>query len=92
MIELLIEMTNEVSDLMIETMDIVIHCLDHNHLKMKSLSEVFPSIQKFPNVSYCAATKRIAVGARNGQMAIYELNTPQKTQLIMAHARGIWSS
>ena len=89
-IELLIEkMTNEVSDLMIETMDIVIHCLDHNHLKMKSLSEVFPSIQKFPNVSYCAATKRIAVGARNGQMAIYELKTPQKTQLIMAHARGI---
>lgn len=89
-IELLIEKsTPDVSDLIIETMDIVIHCLDINHLKTKSLSEVFPAVIKFPNVSYCPATKRIAVGANNGQLAIYELKTPQKSQLIMAHARGI---
>ena len=89
-IELLIEkMPNEVSELIIETMDISLHCLDINHLKTKSLAEVFPAITKFSNVSFCAASKRIAVGARNGQLAIYELRTPQKQQMIVAHSQAI---
>ncbi|RWS30859.1 WD repeat-containing protein 7-like protein [Leptotrombidium deliense] len=88
-IELLIDkMQSDVADLMIETMDIVLHCLDHNHLKNRGLSEIFPTICRFQNVSYCTATRRIAVGAKNGQLAIYELRTP-KSQLITGHAAAI---
>lgn len=72
-------------------MDIVLHCLDVNHLKSKGLHEVFPAIAKFGNVSYCSASKRIAVGAKNGALALYELRTPQKSQTIMAHAHPITS-
>lgn len=89
-IDLLIEkMPNEVSDLIIETMDISLHCIDTNHLKTRSLAEVFPAITRFSNVTFCPASKRIAVGAKNGQLAIYELRTPQKQQMIVAHSQAI---
>ena len=89
-IDLLIKtMPNEIWDLIIETMDIILHCLDFKHLKEQSLGDVFPSIiSKFPNVSYCSASRRIAVGARNGKMAIYELKQP-KSQVITGHAQPI---
>lgn len=89
-IELLIDkMPNEVSELSIEVMDISLHCLDSNHLKTKSLAEIFPAITKFSSVTFCGQSKRIAVGAKNGQLAIYELRTPQKQQIIVAHSQAI---
>ncbi|XP_053212301.1 WD repeat-containing protein 7-like isoform X2 [Panonychus citri] len=88
-IELLIEKSqHQVSDLIIETIDIILHCLDPNHLKSKELGKVFPPITRFPNVTCCTATRRIAVGAKNGNLAIYELRAP-KPQLINAHAASI---
>ncbi|XP_015792137.1 WD repeat-containing protein 7-like isoform X2 [Tetranychus urticae] len=88
-IELLIEKSqNQVSDLIIETVDIILHCLDPNHLKSKELGKVFPPITKFPNVTCCTATRRIAAGAKNGNLAIYELRAP-KPQLINAHSSSI---
>lgn len=88
--ELLIEkMPTDVTDLIIESVDIILHCLDLNNLKNKGLVELFPAIGKFPNVTYCNASKRIAVGAKNGSLAIFELRTPQKSQLLTAHSRRV---
>lgn len=88
-LEILIEkMQSDVADLIIETMDIVIHCLDHTQLKTKGLGEIFPTICKFQNVTFCTSTRRIAVGAKNGNLALYELRTP-KSQIIPAHAAAI---
>lgn len=87
-LELLIDKKqSEISDLIIETMDILLHCLDSNHIKNKGLNQVFPILSKFPFVSFCAATRRIAVGAKNGNLAIYELRTPK--QIINAHGGSI---
>jgi WD40 repeat protein len=89
-IDLLIKsMPNEIWDLMIETMDIILHCLDFKHLKEQSLGDVFPSIiSRFPNVSYCSTSRRIAVGAKNGKMAIYDLKQP-KSQVIVGHTQAV---
>lgn len=54
-------------------MDVVLHCVDPGHLRHRSLSEVFPAISGFPQVSHCLHTRRIATGAKNGAIAIYEL-------------------
>ena len=89
-IELLIDkMPSDVGDLIIESMDIILHCLDLNNLKSRTLNEVFPSISKFPNVTFCPTSKRIAVGSKNGIMAIFELRTPQKSQTITAHSQAV---
>ena len=74
----------ELSDLLVDVVDIVLHCVDHNHLKAKKLQEVFPPIASFHQVSHCTATRRIAVGTRNGHMAMYELRA-SKVQQIPAH-------
>lgn len=88
--ELLIEkMPADVNDLMIESMDIILHCLDLNNLKNKTLTETFPALTKFPNVTFCSITKRIAVGGKTGVVAIFELRTPQKSQMITAHAHAL---
>lgn len=88
-IEILIEkMPVEISNLIVETMDIVLFCLDHSPLKSRGLGDVFPPIVKFQNVSYCMTSRRIAVGARNGNLAIYEIKTP-KCQLLPAHSSPI---
>ncbi|XP_033607784.1 WD repeat-containing protein 7-like isoform X1 [Cryptotermes secundus] len=92
-VELLIDkMQNEMADLLVEVVDIVLHCLDPGHLKVKGLTEVFPAICRFNQVSHCPSTRRIAVGAKNGQVALYELRS-QKCQvslkyLQMIHAHG----
>ncbi|XP_064472350.1 WD repeat-containing protein 7-like isoform X2 [Ornithodoros turicata] len=88
-VELLIDkMQTEVAELLVEVMDIVIHCLDPTQLKMKGLVEIFPAICKFNNVSYCGLTRRIAVGAKNGNLALYELRT-SKSQNIPAHSSAV---
>ncbi|CAG7815558.1 unnamed protein product [Allacma fusca] len=88
-IELLIEkMQSEIVELIIEVMDIVLHCVDHGHLKTRGLGEVFPVLCRFSQVSHCAATRRIAVGAKNGNLAIYELRS-SKCQNITAHSSPV---
>ena len=69
-------------------MDIVLHCVDHGHLKTRGLGDVFPVLCRFSQVSHCPATRRIAVGAKNGSLAIYELRS-SKCQNIVAHSSPI---
>ncbi|CAL8086757.1 unnamed protein product [Orchesella dallaii] len=85
-IELLIEkMQSEISDLIVEVMDIVLHCVDHGHLKTRGLGDVFPVLCRFSQVTHCPTTRRIAVGSKQGNLAIYELRS-SKCQTIPAHA------
>ncbi|XP_044011462.1 WD repeat-containing protein 7 isoform X22 [Aphidius gifuensis] len=83
--QLIDKMQSEMSDLLVEVMDIILHCLDPGHLKTKSLSEVFPAVCRFNQVSHCSATRRIAVGGRSGQLALYELRGNVKCQTVSAH-------
>nr|XP_032525137.1 WD repeat-containing protein 7-like [Danaus plexippus plexippus] len=85
-IELLIErMHGAVAELLVEVMDIILHCVDQSHLKSKGLSEVFPAVCRYNQVSHCPATRRIAVGSHTGQLAIYELRAA-RCQSLTAHA------
>uniref|UniRef100_A0A1B6CWJ7 WD repeat-containing protein 7 n=1 Tax=Clastoptera arizonana TaxID=38151 RepID=A0A1B6CWJ7_9HEMI len=84
-VELLIDkMHSEMADLLVEVMDIILHCVDPGHLKVKGLIEVFPAICRFNQVGHCPATRRIAVGAKSGAIALYELRS-SKCQMIAAH-------
>nr|CAD7392296.1 unnamed protein product [Timema cristinae] len=75
-VELLIDkMQNEMADLLVEVVDIVLHCVDPGHLKTRPLGEVFPAVCRFNQVSHCPSSRRIGVGAKNGQIALYELRS-----------------
>lgn len=88
-VEMLIEkMQTDMAVLLVEVTDITLHCLDMTDLKNRGLNEVCPSICKFNQVSHCASTRRIAVGANNGHLAIYELRQ-NKCQMIPAHQQPI---
>ncbi|XP_029037876.1 WD repeat-containing protein 7 isoform X10 [Osmia bicornis bicornis] len=87
--QLIDKMQSEMSDLLVEVMDIILHCLDPGHLKTKPLSEVFPAVCRFKQVSHCPATRRIAVGSRNGQLALYELRGNVKCQTVPAHTAAV---
>ncbi|XP_071788146.1 WD repeat-containing protein 7-like isoform X1 [Asterias amurensis] len=88
-VELLIEkMQNDVVDLMIEVMDVVVHCLDPGQLKNKGLVEIFPCICRFNMLSYCHNTKRIAAGAKTGLIAIYDAKSG-KSQHISGHGSAV---
>ena len=67
---------------LLQVVDIVLHCLDPGHLKTRGLADVFPAVCRFNQVSHCPSTRRIAVGAKNGQVALYELRS-QKCQVIL---------
>ncbi|XP_053989982.1 WD repeat-containing protein 7 isoform X11 [Hylaeus volcanicus] len=84
--QLIDKMQSEMSDLLVEVMDIILHCLDPGHLKTKPLNDVFPAVCRFNQVSHCPATRRIAVGSRNGQLALYELRGNVKCQTVPAHS------
>ncbi|KAG8226379.1 hypothetical protein J437_LFUL007778 [Ladona fulva] len=87
-VELLIDkMQSEMADLLIEVVDIILHCLDPGHLKVRGLAEVFPAVCRFNQISHCPHTRRIAAGAKNGNLAIYELRS-SKCQIIPAHGAG----
>ncbi|KAL1123826.1 hypothetical protein AAG570_001597 [Ranatra chinensis] len=91
-VELLIDkMHAEISDLLVEVMDVILHCIEVGHLKTKTLKEVFPAVSQFNQVSHCPATRRIAVGAKNGSIALYELRS-SKCQVIQAHDAPITSN
>ncbi|CAG0893245.1 unnamed protein product [Darwinula stevensoni] len=90
-IETLIQkMPGEVAALIVEVVDIILHCVDSGHLKARGLHEVFPPICRFFMVSHCSHTRRIAVGARNGHLALYELRGT-RCQMIPAHSQPITS-
>ena len=78
----------ELTDLLVDVMDIILHCVDHNHLKSKPLSEVFAPICLFPQVSHCLQARRIAVGTKSGQLALYEMRT-SRVQTIPAHQGSV---
>ncbi|XP_077138707.1 WD repeat-containing protein 7 isoform X5 [Ranitomeya variabilis] len=84
-IEILVEkMPSDVVDLLVEVMDIIMYCLEGSLLKKKGLQECFPSICRFYMVSYCDRSHRIAVGARLGSVALYDIRTG-KCQNIHGH-------
>ncbi|XP_055703047.1 WD repeat-containing protein 7 isoform X3 [Phlebotomus papatasi] len=88
-VEMLIDkMQTDIANLLVEVMDITLHCLDGNEMKNKHLQDLFPAICKFNQVSHCFATRRIAVGASNGHLAIYELRH-NKCQMIPAHTNPV---
>ena len=41
---------SQMRDLLTDVVDIVLQCVDHNHLKQRPLAEVFPPIQTFHQV------------------------------------------
>ncbi|KAI8441549.1 LOW QUALITY PROTEIN: hypothetical protein MSG28_015135 [Choristoneura fumiferana] len=77
--------SNEITELLVEVMDIILHCVDQSHLKSKGLSDVFPAICRYNQVSHCPATRRIAVGSHTGQLAMYELRAG-RCQSLAAHS------
>ncbi|XP_044582134.1 WD repeat-containing protein 7 isoform X11 [Cotesia glomerata] len=87
--QLIDKMQSEMSDLLVEVMDIILHCLDPGHLKTKPLNEVFPAVCRFNQVSHCSASRRIAVGGRVGQLALYELRGTVKCQTVSAHQASV---
>ncbi|XP_043510135.1 WD repeat-containing protein 7-like isoform X1 [Frieseomelitta varia] len=87
--QLIDKMQSEMSDLLVEVMDIILHCLDPGHLKTKPLNDVFPAVCRFNQVSHCPTTRRIAVGSRNGQLALYELRGNVKCQTVSAHVAPV---
>lgn len=86
-IELLVDkMPSDVSEQIVEAMEIIIHCLDASQLKAKGLQDLFPAICRFSMVTCCSQTRRIWVGAKNGTLAFYELKQNSKCQVIQAHS------
>ncbi|XP_064902809.1 WD repeat-containing protein 7-like isoform X2 [Columba livia] len=84
-IEILIEkMPTDVVDLLVEVMDIIMYCLEGSLVKKKGLQECFPAICRFYMVSYYERSHRIAVGARHGSVAVYDIRTG-KCQTIHGH-------
>ncbi|XP_049267280.1 WD repeat-containing protein 7-like, partial [Rhipicephalus sanguineus] len=85
---LISKMEAEVAKLLAEVMEIVLHCVDPTQLKARGLGELFPPICRFNMVSYCKATRRIAVGGKNGNLTIFELKA-SKSQVTMAHTATV---
>ena len=86
LVELLIDNNRgELVDLLVDVVDIILHCIDQNHLKSRTLYEVFHPTGLFPQISHCIQTRRIAVGTKSGHLAMYELRGTNKTQMINAH-------
>ncbi|XP_065517090.1 WD repeat-containing protein 7-like isoform X2 [Lathamus discolor] len=84
-LEILIEkMPTDVVDLLVEVMDIIMYCLEGSLVKKKGLQECFPAICRFYMVSYYERSHRIAVGARHGSVALYDIRTG-KCQTIHGH-------
>lgn len=81
----------DVANLIVESMDIILHCIDHSLLENRGLGEAFPAITRFYMVSYCSSSRRIAVGTITGNLALYELRQRAKPQIVAAHKSAISS-
>ncbi|XP_058720836.1 WD repeat-containing protein 7 isoform X2 [Poecile atricapillus] len=88
-IEILIDkMPTDVVDLLVEVMDIIMYCLEGSLVKKKGLQECFPAICRFYMVSYYERSHRVAVGARHGSVALYDIRTG-KCQTIHGHKGAV---
>ncbi|XP_075258711.1 WD repeat-containing protein 7-like isoform X2 [Convolutriloba macropyga] len=63
---------HEVEKLLLETMDIVIHCLDPGVLKNKMLKTVFPACGKFLSIDQCVTSRRVAAGGNRSIVHLYD--------------------
>lgn len=79
----------DVANLIVETMDITLHCIDHSLLENRGLGEAFPAITRFYMVSYCSSSRRIAVGTVAGYLAMYEIRAQSKPQIVPAHKSAV---
>ncbi|CEF62967.1 Rabconnectin-3B [Strongyloides ratti] len=79
---------NDIIDLIIPVGDILVHCLEPPILKTTPLVKLFPPIAKFHMVAYCAQSRRIGFGGKNGKIVIHDLKT-SKTLSIQAHNQPI---
>lgn len=79
----------DVANLIVETMDITLHCIDQSLLENRGLGEAFPAITRFYMVSYCSSSRRIAVGTVTGNLAMYELRAQSKPQIVPAHKSAV---
>lgn len=86
--ELIEKMQSLVASLLIEATDIILHCVDMHELKAKGLQEVCPTLCKYNQVTHCTVSRRIATGATNGHLAVYELKQ-SKCQMIPAHSHPV---
>lgn len=87
--EMLIEKLQAlVAKLLIEVTEIILHCIDLHELKNKGLHEICPTLCKYNQISHCQVTRRIAAGAANGYLAVYELRQ-SKCQMIPAHSHRL---
>ncbi|XP_055328610.1 WD repeat-containing protein 7-like isoform X2 [Paramacrobiotus metropolitanus] len=77
-----------VADLIVEVIDVVIHCLDPGRIKNSGLVELFPPIGRFPMVAYCKQNRRVAVGSKKGGVFIYELRG-MKVQSYSGHGLAV---
>lgn len=68
--------------------DIVVYCLDQRQLKEKGMTELFPGLCRFNMVSYSPQSRRLAVGAKNGQLALYDLRS-SRCQMVSAHSSQV---
>ncbi|KJH46425.1 WD domain, G-beta repeat protein [Dictyocaulus viviparus] len=75
---------SDVVEMMLPVGDVLVHCLDTSLLKQKTLADVFPPITKFHMVAYCASTRRIAFGGKNGICMVHELRAA-KAHSLQAH-------
>jgi hypothetical protein len=82
---LILNNRGDLVDLLVDVVDIVLHCIDHNHLKARPLCEVFNPLSQYAQISHCMQSRRIAVGAKSGQLAMYELRA-SRMQSISAHS------
>lgn len=73
---------------LLEVVDIVLFCLDPDQLKKRNFLELFPAFAKMSNISYSPKTKRLAVGARSGQVGLYDLKQG-RTQMMNAHSHAV---
>lgn len=88
-IDLMVEKTQqEVVDLLTDVVDIVVYCLDQRQLKEKGMTELFPGLCRFNMVSYSPQSRRLAVGAKNGQIALYDLRS-SRCQMLPAHSSQV---
>ncbi|XP_058957574.1 WD repeat-containing protein 7 [Pocillopora verrucosa] len=88
-IDLMVEKTQqEVVDLLTDVVDIVVYCLDQRQLKEKGMTELFPGLCRFNMVSYSPQSRRLAVGAKNGQLALYDLRS-SRCQMVSAHSSQV---
>lgn len=70
------KMLSEVSNVLVEVVDIVLFCIDVSILGSSfGLLEAVPALAKFHTISYDAKSRRAAVAAGNGAIVLYDIRT-----------------